>query len=207
MAGPLAGTLVLDLSRALAGQHAAMMLGDMGARVIKVESPEGRAMLERLVGRADVLIENFRPGVLDRLGFPVIREHWRRFAVLVGVDPAEFPDNTDRVARHPALVERLETVLKTRPRRHWLNLLAADGVPAGAIRTIEEVYTWEQTESQGLVIEVDHPATGPVRLPGPPLRVGRADGTSLDRTRHLPPPLLGEHDETIRTELHDGLLA
>jgi crotonobetainyl-CoA:carnitine CoA-transferase CaiB-like acyl-CoA transferase len=36
---PLSGTVVVDLSRALAGPHAAMMLGDLGARVIKVESP------------------------------------------------------------------------------------------------------------------------------------------------------------------------
>src|ERR671919_2490018 len=38
---PLDGIVVLDLSRALAGPHAAMMLGDMGARVIKVEAPHG----------------------------------------------------------------------------------------------------------------------------------------------------------------------
>jgi formyl-CoA transferase len=116
-AGPLAGIVVADLSRALAGPHAAMMLGDLGARVIKVESPDGddsrgwgppfmhgsdgaehstyflscnrnkesiaadlktddgRAVLTALVGRADVLVENFRPGVLDRLGFSVGRLH------------------------------------------------------------------------------------------------------------------------------------
>ena len=37
--GPLDGTLVVDLSRALAGPHATMMLGDLGARVVKVEAP------------------------------------------------------------------------------------------------------------------------------------------------------------------------
>src|SRR4051795_2931931 len=114
--GPLSDLLVLDLTRALAGPHAAMMLGDMGARVIKVESPTGddarswgppflgedgerestyfmsanrnkeslvldlkdgadRDVLARLVERADVLVENFRTGVLDRLGFPVSRLH------------------------------------------------------------------------------------------------------------------------------------
>ncbi len=41
MSGPLDGVVVVDLSRALAGPHAAMMLGDLGARVIKVESPNG----------------------------------------------------------------------------------------------------------------------------------------------------------------------
>ncbi|HXV93571.1 MAG TPA: CoA transferase, partial [Pseudonocardia sp.] len=37
--GPLAGVLVVDLTRALAGPHATMTLGDLGARVVKVESP------------------------------------------------------------------------------------------------------------------------------------------------------------------------
>src|SRR3954471_15464661 len=114
--GPLSDLIVLDLTRALAGPHAAMMLGDMGARVIKVEPPAGddtrswgppfigepderestyflsanrnkeslvldlkddadRDVLARLVARADVLMENYRVGVLDRLGFPVSRRH------------------------------------------------------------------------------------------------------------------------------------
>ena len=54
--GPLADVLVLDLTRALAGPHAAMMLGDLGARVIKVESPTGddtRAWGPPCVGAAD----------------------------------------------------------------------------------------------------------------------------------------------------------
>ena len=109
---PLAGVVVIDLSRALAGPHAAMLLGDLGARVIKVEAPgtgddtrawgppfmqpdagtrestyflscnrnkdsisldlkaePDVATLAALIRRADVLVENFRPGVLDRLGF------------------------------------------------------------------------------------------------------------------------------------------
>ena len=117
MPGPLDGVTVVDLSRALAGPHAAMMLGDLGARVIKVESPgtgddtrgwgppfvgpedarestyflscnrnkesivldlkseDGKTTLTRLIRVCDVLVENFRPGVLDRLGFPADRLH------------------------------------------------------------------------------------------------------------------------------------
>ncbi|MFG2073248.1 CaiB/BaiF CoA transferase family protein [Nonomuraea maritima] len=109
--GPLAGYVVLDLTRALAGPHAGMMLGDLGARVIKVEQPgtgddtrgwgppfvgsestyflscnrnkqsialdlkngQDRETFEALVARADVLLENFRTGVLDRLGFSTAR--------------------------------------------------------------------------------------------------------------------------------------
>ena len=112
MSGPLDDIVVIDLSRALAGPHAGMMLGDLGARVIKVETPghgddtrgwgppfvgpeddpistyylscnrnkesvtldlkseDGRDTLTRLVRHGDVLIENFRPGVLDRLPAP-----------------------------------------------------------------------------------------------------------------------------------------
>jgi formyl-CoA transferase len=115
--GPLSDLLVLDLSRMLTGPYAAMMLGDQGARVVKIERPEGgddtrswgppfvgdgdarestyflstnrnkeslvldlkdgddAEVLTELVRRADVLIENFRGGVLDRLGFSVERLH------------------------------------------------------------------------------------------------------------------------------------
>ncbi len=110
MAAPpaaLEGLLVVDLTHALAGPFCTRTLGDLGARVIKVEEPargdeargwgppfqgtesayflsanrnkesltlnlkdeRGRAILARLVDRADVLVENFRPGVMDRLGF------------------------------------------------------------------------------------------------------------------------------------------
>jgi crotonobetainyl-CoA:carnitine CoA-transferase CaiB-like acyl-CoA transferase len=104
---PLDNILVLDLSRILSGPICTMLMGDMGAEVIKIEPPphgddsrqwgppflggistyfhsinrnkkslglnlkseEGRQILWEFISRTDVLVENFRPGVMDKLGF------------------------------------------------------------------------------------------------------------------------------------------
>jgi len=114
---PLAGTVVIDLTRVLAGPYCTLVLSNLGARIIKVERPPGgdearwigpfiggkslyfsalnhgkesialdlkraddRAVFDRLLDAADVLVENYRPGVLDRLGYgwPVLRARWPR---------------------------------------------------------------------------------------------------------------------------------
>jgi crotonobetainyl-CoA:carnitine CoA-transferase CaiB-like acyl-CoA transferase len=382
--GPLSDLVVLDLTRALAGPHAAMMLGDMGARVIKVEAPDGgddtrswgppfvgegearestyflaanrnkesitldlksddgRDVMTRLVSRADVLIENFRVGVLDRLGFGIDRLHelnprlvllqitgfghdgpeasragydqiaqgegglmsltgteqptkvgvpiadllagmngaygvlaalherertgvgrvvrtsllagmvgvhafqgtrwtvagevpgisrahhpsiapygmfatktapvqvacgseglWRAFAEAFGLeaDP-RFATNADRVAHRDELIELIEGLFVTEPAEHWLEWLAAAGVPAGKVRSLDDVYTWEQTRSQGLLLSVEHATQGTLELPGSPIRFDD-NAFSGGRRTHLAPPTLGQHDAEIRAWL-DG---
>ncbi len=382
--GPLDGYLVVDLTRALAGPHAGMMLADLGARVVKVETPgsgddtrgwgppfvgpaddpvstyylscnrdkesvtadlksdDGRAMLEGLVRRADVLLENFRPGVLGRLGFDTERLHelnprlvvlsitgfghdgpeagragydqiaqgeaglmsmtgppgeptrvglpigdllagmygafgvlaallerertgrgdvvrtsllaaivgvhafqgtrwtvahevpegpgnhhpsiapyglfhaadgpiqiavgsesqWRVFAPVVGLDPDDprFVTNRLRVANRNELLAAIDAALAAGPSAEWLGRLDDIGVPAGRVRTLDEVYEWEQTRSQGLLITVDHPVLGRIELPGPPLRFGDRPYAG-GRETHSAPPLLGEHDESVRAWL------
>ena len=390
MTGPLDGVLVVDLTRALAGPHAGMMLGDLGARVIKVENPgsgddtrgwgppfvqpEGadrestyflstnrnkesvtldlkddgdKELLRELIRRADVLLENFRPGTLARLGFgtevleqlnprlvtlaisgfghdgpeggragydqiaqgegglmsltgagpedpqrvgvpigdllagmygaygvlaallerqrtgrgqvvrtsllaaivgvhafqgtrwtvagevgraqgnhhPSITPYglfhckggsvqlscgseglWRRLCTEFGLD-AEAPGlatNGERVDNRAQVIELLERAFADLSPEELLARLADAGIPAGKVRTLDEVYTWDQTLSQGLVIDVDHATLGPLQLPGPPLRFfapgpdGETETTPRD---HAAPPVLGSSNEQIRAWL------
>ena len=381
--GPLDGLHVLDLSRILAGPYLTMLLGDLGAEVIKVERPgsgddtrswgppfvgpakasestyflsanrnklsievdlkatEDRPLVEELVRWSDVLVENFRPGVMDGLGlsdhelaelndrivrvsisgfgdegperdrvgydqilqaegglmsvtgdpgghptkvgvpiadltaglFGVIgalsalieRHHsglgqrvstsllagqvgihvfqatrylvtgevpgpsgrahptvmpygtfdtadgsiviaagndvlWKRFAAVIGLDPDDprFSTNADRVANRDILHGLIVTALAARPSSAWLHELSIAAVPAGKVKSMDQVYTDKQVRSQDLVWSVDHPTLGRITLPGNPLRFSRSK-----LSRRLPPPRLGEHSEAIRRAMQE----
>ena len=382
--GPLAGHTVVDLSRALAGPHAGMMLADLGARVIKVENPgtgddtrgwgppfvgpeddlqstyfmscnrnkesisldlksgDGKAVLRGLLERADVVIENFRPGVMDRLGFSTAAMHqlnprlvilsitgfghdgpesrrsgydqilqgeaglmsltgsgpddpqrvgvpiadllsgmngafgvlaalvernrtgqgkvvrtsllasligvhafqgtrttvagevpqaqgnhhpsiapyglfnckdgsvqisvgseklWTSFAAAFGLDPAApgFASNAERVRNRAGVIAAVERVFAGYGAQELLQKLNDAGIPAGKVRSLDEVYAWEQVASQGLVVDVEHPVLGKVSLPGPPLRFfAPGDTAETTLTGHDAPPLLDEDGPAIR---------
>lgn len=382
--GPLSGITVVDLTRALAGPQAGMMLGDLGARVVKVEMPEGgddtrgwgppfvgpaaepavqistyflscnrnkesvavdlksvagAAALTELVRRSDVLLENFRPGVLDRLGFPferlqelnprlvvlsisgfghdgpeggrpgydqiaqgeaglmsltgpdpgtptkvgvpiadllagmngafgvlakllerartgrgghvrtsllasVVGVHgfqgtrwtvagdvptaegphhpsicpyglfrsaggavqiavgsealWSRFAPAFGLptDAPGFATNAERVTNAQTVRAAVQEAFSKRSTPELLAQLAALGIPSGEVKNLQQVYDSEQTRSQGLLIEVDHPVLGRIELPGPALRFFNEHSVEW-RRKHSPPPEMGEHTQEI----------
>ena len=387
--GPLSGMLVVDLSRALAGPHAAMMLGDLGARVLKVEAPgrgddtrgwgppfvgpdearestyflsanrnkesialdlkdaADRDLLLELVDRADVLVENFRTGVLDRLGLGFASLHernprlvvlsitgfghdgpeagrpgydqiaqgeaglmsltgsgpddpqrvgtpiadllsgmygaygvvaalherdrtgrgtvvrtsllaaavgvhafqgtrwtvagevgraqgnhhpsiapyglfhcadgsvqiavgseklWVRFCEGFGLDPAAdgLASNGERVGHRDRVIEVVEAAFAEWEAGPLLARLAELGIPAGKVRTLDEVYAWDQAASQGLLVDVDHTTLGNLTLPGPPLRFFDPDGSETTGRSHAAPPTLDQHGTSIRAWLGDG---
>lgn len=376
-AGPLAGILVVDLTRALAGPYATLMLADAGAQIIKVEHPQGgddargwgppfvgegderesayflsvnrskRSLrldlkdeadltrLRRLIARADVLVENFRPGVMDRLGLSTAEleaindrlvvlsisgfgeggpdghrsgfdqilqgeaglmgitgqpggpptkfgvpitdilsgmfgaygvvaalheraisgkgqrvttsllaaalgvhvyqgtrytiggevpgvggnRHatiapygaftcadgwiniavgseglWRRFAPVVGIDTDDvrYATNGDRVSNVDQLEADINAVLINDSVDAWMERLDEAGVPAGRIRTMDQVYGWDQVDHLGLVDRVEHSTAGMIDLPGAPVNWSRSS-----RRQPVAPPTLGQHDEEL----------
>ena len=383
--GQLSDLLVIDLSRAVAGPHAAMLLGDLGARVIKVERPgqgdeardwgppfrngidgepvstyflasnrnkvsvtldlkdaDDMGRLRQLLTTADVLIENFRPGTLAKLGLTnqqlmalnprlvvlsisgfghdgpesgrpgydqiaqgeaglmsvtgsrrddpqrvgvpiadllagtygaygvlaalhertrtgrgqivrtsllaaVVASHgyqgsswtvagvrgeargnhhpsiapyglfhcgdgaiqiacgndaqWQRLCMEFGLelDPG-LTTNRQRVERRTDVITMLEDAFSALTTAEVLSRLEIAGVPAGRVRSIDEVYAWDQTKSQGLLIDVQHASLGPIQLPGPPLRFFMINGDEEVETtlrHHEPPPLLGASNNDV----------
>lgn len=112
--------------------------------------------------------------------------------------------NSERVAHRAELIAVLEEAFSNITRQELLTRLNDAGVPSGRVRNLQEVYEWEQTRSQGLLVEVEHPTLGRVELPGPPLRFFAADGTETTRTEHTSPPLLDQHGEKVNAWLAQG---
>ena len=105
------------------------------------------------------------------------------------------------MAERGRVIEVVEAAFAEWDAEPLLARLAEVGVPAGKVRTLDEVYAWDQTASQGLVVEVEHPTLGPLTLPGPPLRFFDGDGTEVTRRQHDAPPTLDEDGAAIRTWL------
>ncbi len=376
--GPLDDLVVADLTRALAGPYCTMMLADLGARVIKVETPEGgddtrgwgppfcegesayflsinrnkqsltlnlkdprgHALLVRLLRRADVVVENFRPGAMDRLGLGYARLHemfprlvycsisgfgqtgpyrerpafdlivqgmgglmgitgepdgaptrvgvaitdicagmfaaygilaalrarertgagqwvdaamldgqvawmtymaanyfatgedpprpgsahlnlvpyqpfrtrdgvvnvavateaiWQRFCAALEIPVAgdpRFARNADRVRHRTALLDILRPIFAQRTTFEWVERLLGAGVPAGPIYRMREVMEDPQVRHREMVVEMDHPRAGRIRVNGVPVKLSATPGAVT-----TPPPVLGEHSDAILREL------
>ena len=124
---------------------------------------------------------------------------WKRFCEGFGLDPATtgMATNPQRVANGKRVKDMVQSAFALYGTDELLAKLDRIGVPAGRIRTIREVYEWEQTQSQGLLIDVEHATLGTVTLPGPPLRFFDPNGAELTRRRHTAPPVLGADNDLL----------
>jgi crotonobetainyl-CoA:carnitine CoA-transferase CaiB-like acyl-CoA transferase len=125
---------------------------------------------------------------------------WRRLAAEFGLpaDEKGFATNAERVRNRDAVVAAVDKAFAEVPLDELLARLAAAGIPSGQVRTLDHVYGWDQTRSQGLLVDVEHASVGPMTLPGPPLRFDGRGGRT-----HQAPPTLGQHDASVREWLDE----
>lgn len=129
---------------------------------------------------------------------------WKRFAAAFDLpaDAPGFATNPERVRNSATVRQAIEDAFARYDTAALLARLTEVGVPCGQVKDLQQVYGWEQTRSQGLVVEVDHPVLGPIELPGPPLRFFDPAGRE-HRRRHTAPPTLGQHTDDVLRWLAD----
>lgn len=372
--GPLQGIKVLDLTRVLAGPYCTMMLGDLGAEVIKVETPtigddsrhfgpyqhgesayfmslnrnkqsitlnlktdEGKKILKEFVKKVDIIVENYRPGTMEKLGlgYDVLKEinpkiiyaaasgfghtgpyslrpaydgvvqamggimsitgekdgeptrvgpsigdigaglftaigtlaalnhrnvtgvgqkvdvamldcqvamlenaiaryvvtgevprpagnrHtsivpfepfetsngkivvavgndqiWKRYCQVTGLDALiedpKFAKNPDRNKNYDELRPLIAEKMMGKTTEEWMKILDDNGVPNGPINYIDAVLEDEQVKAREMIVEIEHPIAGKLKMPGVAIKLSETPGAVV-----APAPVLGQHTSEI----------
>jgi crotonobetainyl-CoA:carnitine CoA-transferase CaiB-like acyl-CoA transferase len=99
-------------------------------------------------------------------------------------DP-RFKRARDRSEHRAALLDRMRTLLRTRPRGEWLERLEAAKITSGPINTARDVEADPHLQARGLIVELPHHAGGTVRVPGSPLHLG---ATPVSYRHGIPAP-------------------
>jgi crotonobetainyl-CoA:carnitine CoA-transferase CaiB-like acyl-CoA transferase len=130
---------------------------------------------------------------------------WVRFCRILGrpelAEDPRFKTNPLRVQNRKECVEILAPILRMRSRDEWLELLNDEGIPCAPINTMDEVFQDPQVLHRNMLVEIDHPKAGKIKMVGIPVKYSRARAAI-----RRPPPVLGEHTYEILTELlgYDG---
>ena len=124
---------------------------------------------------------------------------WRRFSAATGLDELaddpRYAASADRLRNQDTLIPIITRALAARGCAEWTGVLAQAGVPAGPVNTVPAALAHPQVTAREMVVEVEHPAAGTIRMLGTPLKLS-AQPASIRR----PPPLLGQHTDEILAE-------
>lgn len=99
--------------------------------------------------------------------------------------------NPGRVRHKREVLDQVEAVLLTKTTEEWVGLMREAGIPAAPVNDVGQAVQDPQIRHREMVIDVDHPTAGPIRLLGDPIKA------QARRFETLPPPLLGEHTRAI----------
>jgi formyl-CoA transferase len=122
----------------------------------------------------------------------------RKLAGVLGIDDPRIQnpglDLTDETIRATLtkLMEEVEEQFETKTTEEWLKILDAAGVPSGPVRFVQELFEDPQVQANDLVVEIEHPLAGHLRMVGPALKMSDTPAT----VRTSSPPL-GQDTEEI----------
>jgi crotonobetainyl-CoA:carnitine CoA-transferase CaiB-like acyl-CoA transferase len=108
----------------------------------------------------------------------------------------DFATNASRVKHRDQLNARLMEGFSKASAAEWEERLTAAGVPCSRINTVEDVLLDPQTEARDMIMELDHPTLGTIKVPGVPIKLSDTPGGG-----RRAPPLLGEHQQEVLMEL------
>ena len=121
---------------------------------------------------------------------------WKRFCQAIGrrdlTDDRRFADNSKRVENRAELISLLSEVFLKRNNEAWFKGLTDAEVPCAPVQSIDQVFQAPQVLHRDMLVEVEHPTAGKVRMAGMPVKFSLTPASV-----RMPPPLLGEHNNEI----------
>ncbi len=112
-------------------------------------------------------------------------------------DDPRYTTNDLRATHVKELEAEIEAILTTAPTGHWMEVMDAAGLPAGPINNIGQAVEYPQAAARNMVVEVDDPITGPMKVVGNPIKISGF----LDPTTRPPAPNLDQDREQILREI------
>ena len=121
---------------------------------------------------------------------------WKRFCQAIGrpelTDDRRFADNSRRVENRAELISLLSELFVKRNNQAWFDRLTAAEVPCAPVQSVDQVFQAPQVLHRDMLMEVEHPTAGKVRMAGMPVKFSLTPASV-----RLPPPLLGQHNTEI----------
>jgi crotonobetainyl-CoA:carnitine CoA-transferase CaiB-like acyl-CoA transferase len=125
---------------------------------------------------------------------------WERFCKLAGLEhllaDERFMTMKKRVENRLELTPLVTATVRRRMRQEWYELLDREGIPCGLIKDVAEVCTDPQVLAREMVVQLNHPTAGPIRVNGVPIKLSATPGEVQD-----PAPLLGQHTDEILADI------
>ena len=123
---------------------------------------------------------------------------WQELLNIVDIDnlrKEEFQSSTGRLQNQQFIESELNKKLSTETSEHWINALNSAKVPCAPINSFSQALSDEQVIHRNMVVEVEHPDGGKVKMPGNPIKLSYTDEDSFS-----PPPHLGQHTKETLIE-------